>query len=159
MAHEYTAEIRWSRGEERFVDGRYSRAHSWVFDGGTEVPASSDPSSVRVPLSRADAVDPEEAVVAATASCHMLFFLAYVAKAGFTVDSYRDAPSGVLGKNEDGKGFLSEITLRPEVTFSGDKRPTPADLARLHHDAHVECYVANSLKSRVIIDPAPPRFV
>src|ERR1700751_296022 len=106
MAHEYSADVIWTREDGApFTDNRYSRAHVWRFDGGVEVPASSSPMSVKLPLSRADAVDPEEALVAALSSCHMLFFLDFAAHAGFVVDRYEDAAVGVMGKNERGKFF------------------------------------------------------
>src|SRR5262245_11096300 len=123
MAHEYTATISWKRGaDEAFTDIKFSRAHRWSFDGGVTVPASSSPLSVRVPLSRADAVDPEEALVAALSSCHMLTFLYLAAKQGFVVDSYDDDAVGVMTKNERGKLFMSKVSLRPRIAFSGSKQ-------------------------------------
>jgi organic hydroperoxide reductase OsmC/OhrA len=156
MAHEYTATVRWQRGpDEAFTDNKYSRGHTWAFDGGVTVPASSSPLSVRLPLSRADAVDPEEALVAALSSCHMLFFLSLAAHAGFTVDSYADAAVGVMTKNERGKLYVSKVTLRPRIAFSGAKQPSEAELAALHHRAHEECYLANSVKAEVeVSDPS-----
>jgi organic hydroperoxide reductase OsmC/OhrA len=151
MAHEYTAEVIWTRGGAVFTDNKYSRGHVWRFDGGVEVPASSSPLSVKLPYSRADAVDPEEALVAAVSSCHMLFFLAFAGKAGFVVDKYEDAAVGVMTKNERGKLFVSTITLNPAVTFSGTKRPSPQELDALHHRAHEECYVANSVRADVAV--------
>jgi organic hydroperoxide reductase OsmC/OhrA len=151
MAHEYTAEVIWTRDGAVFTDNRYSRGHVWRFDGGVEVPASSSPLSVKLPLSRADAVDPEEALVAAVASCHMLFFLGFAAKAGFVVDKYEDAPVGVMTKNEQGKLFVSKITLSPAITFSGSKRPSAEELEALHHHSHEECYVANSVRAEVVV--------
>ena len=97
----YTATVSWQRGDARFVDNRYSRAHEWRFDGGTVVPASSSPHSVPVPLSDPRGVDPEEAFVAALSSCHMLWFLSIAAKRGFVVDSYEDNAVGYLEKNDD----------------------------------------------------------
>ncbi|HYS48728.1 MAG TPA: OsmC family protein [Xanthobacteraceae bacterium] len=151
MAHEYRAQVLWTRGDAAFLDNRYSRGHVWRFDGGVEVPASSSPHSVPLPLSRADAVDPEEAFVAALSSCHMLFFLYFAAKAGFVVDRYEDAAVGVMSKNERGKFFVSKVTLNPSVAFTGAKQPTDADLGEMHHRAHEECYVANSVRSEVVI--------
>jgi organic hydroperoxide reductase OsmC/OhrA len=156
MAHEYTAEVVWTRDGAVFTDNRYSRGHVWRFDGGVEVPASSSPLSVKLPLSRADAVDPEEALVAAVASCHMLFFLGFAAKAGFVVDKYEDAPVGVMTKNEQGKLFVSKITLSPAITFSGSKRPSAEELEALHHHSHEECYVANSVRADVVVVARQP---
>jgi organic hydroperoxide reductase OsmC/OhrA len=151
MSHEYRAEIVWTRGDAVFTDNRYSRGHVWRFDGGTEVPASSTPSSVPLPWSVAAAVDPEEALVAAVASCHMLFFLGFAAKRGFRVDRYEDAPVGTMTKNEHGKLFISRIELKPSIKFSGDKQPSAADVVELHHHSHEECYIANSVKAEVVI--------
>src|SRR5262245_38376699 len=153
MAHEYKATVSWKRGPgEAFADGKFSRAHEWKFDGGVTVPASSSPLSVKVPFSRTDAVDPEEALVAALSSCHMLTFLYFAAKQGFVVDSYDDAAVGVMTKNDRGKLFVSKVTLRPRIAFSGAKRPSDAELAQLHHHAHEECYIANSVLTEVAVE-------
>src|SRR5271154_6821016 len=137
----YTATIRWRRKpDERFTDGRYSRAHSWAFDGGAVVRASSSPSVVRVPFSDPAGVDPEEALVASLSSCHMLFFLDFAKRPGFVVDSYEDAAEGVMGKRADGRVAMTRVTLKPHVTFSGEKRPTAAEIGALHHQAHEACY-------------------
>ncbi len=152
MAHVYTATVRWERGEAVFTDGRYSRAHRLIFDG-LEVPGSSAPASVRVPLSREDALDPEEAVVGALSSCHMLFFLDFARRAGLKVDSYTDAAVGEMAPNDKGKLYLARITLNPAVAFSGDKTPTAEEVEALHHRAHEECYIANSLRGEVVLVP------
>jgi len=155
MAHEYRASVTWKRsGDETFTDQRYSRAHEWAFDGGIAVPASSSPLSVRLPYSVAEAVDPEEALVAALASCHMLTFLYVAAKQRFVVDRYADNAVGEMTKNERGKLWVSKVTLSPNITFGGDKRPTPEQLDELHHLAHEECYIANSVKSEVVVQGA-----
>jgi organic hydroperoxide reductase OsmC/OhrA len=152
MAHEYRATVRWTRQDgETFTDNRYSRGHVWTFDGGIEVPASSAPSSVPLPLSRADAVDPEEAFVASISSCHMLFFLSLTAKRGFTVDRYEDQAIGVMEKNERGKLFVSRVTLNPSIDFAGPETPSPGEIAELHHRAHEECYIANSVRTEVTV--------
>ena len=149
----YEATVRWRRGaDERFTDNRYSRAHEWAFDGGARVRASSSPHVVRVPLSDPAGVDPEEAFVAALASCHMLFFLAFAARKGFTVNSYTDAAIGTLSKGAEGREWMSRVTLRPHVVFEGDKRPAAADVDALHHQAHEACYIANSVKSEVAVE-------
>jgi len=154
MAHEYIATVSWKRGEAVFSDGKYSRAHEWSFDGGVTVPASSSPLSVRLPYSRADAVDPEEAFVAALSSCHMLTFVYLAQRGGYVVDSYVDDAVGVMTKNAKGKLFVSKVTLRPRIAFSGSKQPSAAELAELHHHAHEECYIANSVLTEVVIEPA-----
>jgi len=151
MTHEYRASVTWKRGDAKFTDQRYSRAHEWSFDGGVTVPASSSPLSVRLPYSVAEAVDPEEALVAALASCHMLTFLYVAAKQGFVVDTYADDPVGEMTKNERGKLWVSKITLAPRIAFTGDKRPSSEQFDELHHLAHEECYIANSIKSEVVV--------
>lgn len=158
MAHVHTATIVWERGEQPFTDRKYSRAHVWQFDGGVAVPGSSSPSVVRLPLSREDAVDPEEALIASLSSCHMLTFLDLAARAGFRLDSYRDVATAAMGKNERGKWFVSKVTLSPEITWSGDKRPDEAGIAELHHKAHEECFIANSVLTEVVVAPIAPRF-
>ncbi|MFL4988331.1 MAG: OsmC family protein [Microvirga sp.] len=155
MRHEYRATVRWVRDGAAFIDNKYSRAHIWRFDGGVEVLASSSPLSVRLPYSREDAVDPEEAFVAALSSCHMLFFLTFAAKAGFVVDSYEDRACGIMEKNSQGKLFVSKVTLDPRIAFSGEKRPSPDEIAELHHRSHEECFIANSVKSEVVLAGVP----
>jgi organic hydroperoxide reductase OsmC/OhrA len=151
---EHLATIEWSRGDQPFLDKRYARAHDWRFDGGAEVRGSSAPSDlVPAPLSDPAAVDPEEALVAALSSCHMLFFLAFAAKGGFTVDSYRDEAVGVLGRDERGKTSITSVALRPAVVFSGENRPDAAVIDALHHRAHEACYIANSIRAEVTIEP------
>jgi organic hydroperoxide reductase OsmC/OhrA len=151
MPHQYRATVIWTREGATFTDQRYSRAHSWSFDGGITVPASSSPHSVRLPYSVAAAVDPEEAFVASLSSCHMLTFLYVAAKQGFVVDRYADEAVGEMTKNERGKFWVSRVTLAPAITFAGEKRPTQQQLDGLHHLAHAECYIANSVKSEVVI--------
>lgn len=146
---EYSAVVEWTRGDQAFSDGRYSRAHDWTFDGGAVVRGSSAPP---VPGSDPAAVDPEEAVVAATSSCHMLFFLAFAAKAGLVVDSYRDEAVAVMGRDDRGRTSLVAVTLRPHVAFSGAS-PDATTLHDLHHRAHEACYIANSLRAEVRVEP------
>ena len=150
---EHVATVEWSRGDQPFSDNRYSRAHDWRFDGGAVVRGSSAPSSVAAPMSDPAAVDPEEALVAAVSSCHMLFFLAYAGKAGFVVDDYHDDAVGRMGKDERGRVSITEVTLRPAVVFAGETRPDAVALAALHHRAHEACYIANSIRAGVTVEP------
>ncbi len=154
MKHVYKARIRWTRGEADFASGRYSRAHAWDFDEGVSVRASSSPFSVRLPYSAADAVDPEEALVAATSSCHMLFFLSFAQKAGFVIDGYEDDASGLMEEDSRGKIAITKITLRPRIVFAGERRPNETELADLHHRAHEDCYIANSIRAEVAVEAA-----
>jgi organic hydroperoxide reductase OsmC/OhrA len=150
--HTYGATVVWSRAGAKFTDMRYGRRHEWRFDGGARVPGSSSPLSVPVPLSSAEAVDPEEALVASASSCHMLWFLYGAAKRGFIVDDYVDEAVGTMAKNAEGRMAMIRIALRPRVTFSGETRPSDAELQELHHFAHDECYIANSLKTEVVVE-------
>ena len=150
---EYTANIVWERGEQDFLANRYSRAHRWRFDGGVEVPASSSPHVVPLPWSDAQGVDPEEAFVASLSSCHMLWFLSLAAKQGFRVDSYADHALGVMARNAEGRLAMTEVLLRPRVVFGGEPQPTPEQLTALHEEAHEECFIATSVKSRVRCEP------
>ena len=149
----YTAEVLWLRGEQDFLSNRYSRRHLLRFDGGIEVSGSSSPHVVAPPMSDAAAGDPEETFVASLSSCHMLWFLSIAAKRKFCVDRYFDAASGTLEKNAAGKMAMTVVTLKPEVAFSGESVPTREQLDQLHHEAHEQCYIANSLKTEVRCEP------
>src|SRR5262249_47850130 len=149
----YSATIRWERGDQPFIDNKYSRGHTWLFDGGVEVPASSSPHSVRLPYSRTNAVDPEEAFVASLSSCHMLWFLFIAAKRGFCVNSYVDNAEGVMAKNASGKLAMTRVTLRPKIVFGGNLLPARNDIESMHHKAHTECFIANSVKTEVLCEP------
>jgi organic hydroperoxide reductase OsmC/OhrA len=141
--------VSWERQNAKFTDNRYSRAHTWHFDGGVTVPASSSPHVVPIPYSEPANVDPEEAYVAALASCHMLWFLSIAAKSRFTVDRYDDEAMGVMENNEAGRLAVNRVTLSPHVTFSGDKTPTDPDVEAMHQQAHESCFLANSVRTIV----------
>lgn len=148
----YNAKIFWKKGPcEAFVNNKYSRAHTWIFDGGIEVAASSSPYLVPLPMSKESAVDPEEAFIAALSSCHMLWFLSIVAGRNIVVESYEDHAEGILAKNEEGKLTMTEVTLRPKISFSGEAIPTPAQIDELHHLAHEKCFIASSVKTKINI--------
>lgn len=150
-----SARVTWQRNGEAFVDNRYSRGHEWAFDGGVCIAASASPAVVRAPLSVAEAVDPEEAVVAATSSCHMLWFLSLAASAGLVVDRYEDHPVGSTGKNESGREALTSIVLRPRIEFSGHRQPSGDEVSALHSQAHHRCMIANSLRATVTVEAHP----
>ncbi|HHX8308379.1 TPA: OsmC family protein [Vibrio diabolicus] len=142
--------IEWHReADEVFSDNQYSRAHIWKFDGGLQVPASPSPHVVPLPLSVEENVDPEEAFVAALSSCHMLVFLSIAAKRRYVVDRYLDEAVGELTKGENGKEWVSKVTLNPKITFAGDDQPTRSQLEKMHHMAHENCFIANSVKTEV----------
>ena len=148
----YTATVIWTRGDQNFLDRKYSRAHEIKFDGGTVVPGSSSPHVVKLPMSREDAVDPEEMLVASLSMCHMLFFLDFASRAGFVLDRYEDPAEGLFGKDERGRLAITKVTLKPHIEWSGEKRPSAADIAELHHKSHEACFIANSYRGEVAID-------
>jgi organic hydroperoxide reductase OsmC/OhrA len=148
----YTATVIWTRpADAAFADNKYSRAHEWRFDGGVTVPASSSPQVVPAPLSKTDAVDPEEAFVASLSSCHMLFFLFYAAKGGFRIDRYEDAAIGEMGRNARGATAMLKVRLRPKIDWLGNV-PSAAELDKMHHAAHESCYIANSVTCEVVVE-------
>jgi organic hydroperoxide reductase OsmC/OhrA len=148
---EHRATIRWNLTSPDFLKGKYSREHAWTFDGGATVAASAAPSAVPLPYSNPANVDPEEAFVASVSSCHMLTFLYLASRAGFTIESYEDEAVGVLTKNDKGVPWVSAITLHPRIVYGADKQPTPQEEQHLHHGAHEQCYVANSIKTAVTV--------
>lgn len=151
MAHQYTAELLWERGSQAFLDNRYSRKYLLKFDGGIEVVGSSSPSVVPLPFSEQQALDPEECFVSAISSCHMLWFLSIAVKHGFVVDSYHDLAIGVMTSNEQKKYWVSDVSLQPKIVFSDAKLPTAEELEAMHHEAHEECFIANSVKTKITV--------
>ncbi|MFZ6758938.1 OsmC family protein [Undibacterium sp. Ji50W] len=150
--HQYQANIAWERGQQVFTDNQYSRAHQWEFDGGLRVPASSSPLSVPLPMSEPANIDPEEALVAALASCHMLFYLSFVAQRGYVLDRYQDLAVGIMDNNAQGKLAITRIHLRPRESYTGARQPDLQERKELHHRAHEQCYIANSIHAEVIIE-------
>ena len=149
--HHATIEWTCSASAPDFLKGRYSREHTWTFDGGQVLPASSSPSVVPAPWSNPAGVDPEEAFVASISSCHMLTFVWLAGKAGFAVGRYRDEAVGTTTKNERGAVWVSRVTLAPQITYAGERVPTADELAKLHHAAHEGCFIANSVKTEIIV--------
>jgi len=150
---EYFAKINWVRSpDEDYLDNNYSRGHEWTFDGGVTVPASSSPHVVPLPNSVEANVDPEEAFVASLSSCHMLFFLSIAAKRRYVVDSYIDNAVGVMEQDDEGKISMTQVTLKPHAQFSGDKKPTLLQLEKMHHQAHEQCFIANSVKTKIVTE-------
>jgi organic hydroperoxide reductase OsmC/OhrA len=148
---EHKATIHWQRTGPDFLKGGYSREHTWTFDGGTVVPASASPSVVPAPWSNPLAVDPEEAFVASISSCHMLTFVYLASRQGFQVDSYHDEAVGRMTKNEKGVAWVGSVSLNPQIVYGGGKAPTPDELVELHHQAHEQCFIANSVKTEVTV--------
>lgn len=152
---EHKASIHWERSGPDFLRGKFSREHTWSFDGGLTVTASASPSIVPAPYSNPAGVDPEEAFVASLSSCHMLTYIYLASRQGFQIDSYHDDAVGRLAKNETGALWISAVVLSPRVAYSGDKRPTPAEEEALHHQAHLQCFISNSVKTDVSVKAGP----
>ena len=146
---EHKATIEWKRESPDFSFETYNRDHDWSFDAGITVRASAAPAY----KGNERCVDPEEAFVASLASCHMLTFLAVACKRRHVVDDYRDEAIGVLGKDAEGRLAITRVTLRPRVTFGGERTPTPEELRQLHEQAHHACFIANSVKTEVVVEP------
>ena len=151
---EHKATIRWAQPGSDFLKGRYSREHTWSFDGGVTIPASASPSAVPKPYCVEANVDPEEAYVASLSSCHMLTYLWVAMKAGFVVLSYEDNAVGTMTKNERGVPWVNEVVLNPRIVYGGDKQPSPEEEERMHHAAHDGCFIANSVKTAVEVHRA-----
>ena len=148
---EHSALIRWTASGDGFLSGQYSREHTWTFDGGVVVPASPSPAVVREPWSNPANVDPEEAFVASVSSCHMLTYLFLASRAGFAVERYEDAAVGVMTRNERGVPWVSRITLHPRIAHVGSLFPSAAEVEHLHHQAHEQCFIANSIRTEVVV--------
>ena len=152
----HVAEVRWELSGEDFCAGKYSREHVWSFDGGVTVPASPSPHVVREPYSNPAHVDPEEAFVAAIASCHLLTFLYLASRRGIVVTRYVDAAVGKLTKNERGVPWVSKVVLRPQIEYADGSRPSAELEAELHHGAHEQCFIANSVKTEIVVEGVTP---
>ena len=147
----HSVTVEW-KSDGAFASGKYSRAHDWRFDGGAVVRGSSSPSVVPLPLSDPSAIDPEEALLASASSCHMLWFLHLARDAGFIVESYRDEAEGKIGRDDRGLMAFTRITLRPAIRYEGAE-PDPDQLDDLHHQAHEKCFIANSLRTEISVEP------
>ncbi len=148
----YTVKVFWQKKpEEAFLDNKYGRTHTWSFDGGLELQASSSPHVVPLPMSSESAVDPEEAFIASLSSCHMLWFLSIAAGKKYVVESYEDNAEGVLSKDEEGKLAMTRVVLKPQVTFGNELTPSRDEVDELHRLAHDKCFIANSVKTQISI--------
>ena len=141
----YSINLEWKQTSEDFSYEKYNRHHSIAFSGNQTLMNSASPEY----FGNSDMSNPEELLASALASCHMLTFLAIASKSGYNVHSYNCKAEAVLGKNEDGRMSVTEITLTPEIVYNGDKRPTDEQLKSLHEKSHKNCFIAQSLKTKV----------
>lgn len=154
---DYTATVYWKRNPtEAFKDNQYSRGHTWEFDGGVTVPASASPHVIPLPYSVEENVDPEEAFIAAISSCHMLTFLGIAAKRRYVIDAYTDHAIGIMEEDKQGRTSVTHVTLKPIITFFGDKQPSYEQLEKMHHLAHEHCFIANSVKTEIVTEIVMP---
>ena len=144
---EHKVTLKWERGGAEFSYQKYPRDHTWSFDGGHTMTATAAPAYLGNPAY----VDPEEAFVASLSSCHMLTFLAIACKQKFVLNSYEDEAVGHLEKNADGKLAITRVELRPKITWGGDRKPSAEELDKMHHAAHENCFIANSVKTEVTV--------
>lgn len=155
---DHDAFVTWTvQPDADFPKGRYSRAHRITFDGGAEVLASAAASVVGRWADPAG-IDPEEMLVAALSSCHMLTFLDKARRAGFVIDRYADAARGRMGEVTPGRKGLVEVVLRPDISWVGPA-PAPEALEALHAASHAECFIANSVRCEVRIEAPEPAEV
>lgn len=155
---QHSATITWQlqAASREFISGKYSREHQWQFDGGVTVSASPSPHVVPAPWSSEAGVDPEESFVAAICSCHMLTFLWLASQQKFVVTGYADTAIGLMTRNDRGVPWVSRVELHPKITWDSNHQPTVEQLTALHHEAHQQCYIANSVRTEiVVVDRAP----
>ena len=148
---EHRATIEWQLAGD-FKYEIYSRSHVVDFGGGLRVPGNAAPENIPKTAAGAPGVDPEQAFVASVSACHMLWFLHLACDRKFVVERYRDEAVGVLETNAEGKEAITRVTLRPMVSFRGTP-PSAEQFARLHEKAHERCFIANSIKSEIILEP------
>lgn len=149
----YFAQVNWvKQANENYLDNKYSRGHTWSFDGGATVPASSSPHVVPLPYSVEANVDPEEAFIASISSCHMLFFLSIAAKNKLIIESYEDKAEGIMSKDSQGNISITKVTLKPRVIFAAQAQPAYELLEKMHHQAHQQCFIANSVKAEIVTE-------
>jgi organic hydroperoxide reductase OsmC/OhrA len=142
---EHKVTLRWERGGAEFSYQTYPRDHIWSFDGGHTMTGTAAPAYLGTPAN----VDPEEAFVASLSSCHMLTFLAIACKQKFALDSYGDEAIGYMEKNAEGKMAITRVELHPTLSWSGDRIPSAEELDKMHHAAHENCFIANSVRTNV----------
>ena len=148
----HRATISWTTDGGDFAKRRYSRVHTVAFDHGAEVVGSASTSVVPKPFAIDEAVDPEAMLTASLSACHMLTFLDVAARAGFQISAYRDEAEGKLGKMASGRIGVPKVVLHPQITWAGDRQPTPGELADLHHKAHDACFISNSVTTEVVVE-------
>ncbi len=139
----------WKNESEDFSYKNYDRTHSWKFEGGIVLKASAAPEY----LGKKELVNPEEAFAASLASCHMLTFLAIASMKKYTIEIYEDEAVAILEKNEKSRMAVTKLFLRPKITFTGDNVPDKTIINKMHHRAHTECFISNSVLTEIIIEP------
>ena len=150
----HTAIVDWNLGDADFASGKFSRVHKIAFDGGAVVEGSPAPAVVPAPMSSESAVDPEEMFVASLSTCHMLWFLHFIHRAGIAITAYHDEVEGTLGRGENKAYMMTDVTLNPVITLAEGASISPEQLKELHDKAHHACYIANSVSTKVVVNPS-----
>jgi len=146
---EYRVTVAWRRESEDFTYASYNRNHVWRVGEKTAIEASAAPEY----KGDGERIDPEEALVASLSSCHMLTFLAIAARKRLGVESYEDDATGHMAKNASGKFWISHVTLRPRIVFVDGVSVSREQLDEMHHLSHEDCFIANSVKTEVTVEP------
>lgn len=146
---EYRVTVAWRRESEDFTYASYNRNHVWRVGEHTVIEASAAPEY----KGDGERIDPEEALVASLSSCHMLTFLAIAARKRLDVESYDDDATGHMAKNADGKFWISHVTLRPRIVFVDGVSVSREQLDEMHHLSHEDCFIANSVKTEITVEP------
>ncbi len=146
---EHKVKISWQNKGTDFTYSAYDRTHTWEFEGGKTIQASAAPEY----MGKIDFINPEEALVASLSSCHMMTFLFVCSKKKIIVETYEDQSIAILAKNSTNKMAITEVYLRPKISFRGENQPTREMIDLLHEKAHEECFIANSVLTKIIIEP------
>jgi organic hydroperoxide reductase OsmC/OhrA len=147
---EHSITVSWERGGHPFDYESYPRDHTWELEDGAAIRASAAPDY----RGNAAQINPEQALVAALSSCHMLTFLALAARKRWGVERYRDRAVGSLEKNDEGRLAVTRVVLHPQIAFA-EPVPPEDEVAKLHAGAHRGCFIANSVRTHVEIEPEP----
>jgi organic hydroperoxide reductase OsmC/OhrA len=147
----HRAKLEWRRSGQLFEPSKFNRAHRIEFEPSVATDGNAAKENLPTGAPHSPGADPEQLFVAAVSACHMLWFVGLASVRKLTVNRYVDDAEGVLEKNAEGRMAMTRVILRPAVEF--EVPPSPEVLAELHHKAHEKCFIANSVRAEVIIEP------